>query len=245
MNPMTNLTDVNQADRSDTDNDDYSKVLRKLVHKLSQPLTTLSGSVEVALMGRLSEPECRKVLELVFQESNRMAESLATLREVIEMKDSAGGIRSVCWTESIETVLKEVSSTAQNGLPQLASSLSDDVWVKANPWHLDSATRRLIGGVIKSGCGEQSVRVGLSVRGEVACMSICAGKQPADTECISQGKEALVLPTILEESDLDWWIVRHAIECQGGWVNVSRVSETCFCYQLNLPLASPKVAHPA
>lgn len=243
MNPVKNLIGVRKSDESKTNNDEFVAILGRLAHALSQPLTSLRGSVEVALMGELNEPECRKVLELVLQESHRLGASLETLREVLDLRDSSGEIQAVSWKNSIARVLKEVSSSEQNVLPGLVSSLEDDIWVNANPEQLDIATRKLIGGVVKASGGKEVIRVGLSVRGKAACLSVCCGYLPAYMGLIADEEQAPMSPALLEEGGLDWWIIRHAIERQGGWLNVSGKPETGLCFELNLPLASPKLAH--
>lgn len=71
------------------------EVLRGLAHKLSQPLTSLRGSLEVALMDEMDEKECRKVLEQSLEETYRVAEVLETLREVLEAEDPGDDFQPV------------------------------------------------------------------------------------------------------------------------------------------------------
>ena len=64
---MTDHTRPPLATLIEEDAGDFLEVLRMLAHRLSQPLTTLLGSIEVALSGEMDESECRKVLELSLQ----------------------------------------------------------------------------------------------------------------------------------------------------------------------------------
>ncbi len=171
---MTNLRDMLEAKGAEKASEDFLEVLRKLAHKLSQPLTSLCGSVEVALMGELDEAACRQVLESVLYESRRMADALETLRDLLELEGSSEGAQPVSWTQQVEKSLQEAASAAENHHAQLVSNLKDEVWVEASPEQLDTATRKLIGRAIGEGSGKHVVRVGLSVRGETACLSVCA-----------------------------------------------------------------------
>lgn len=171
---MTNLRGVLEAEGTEKAREDFLEVLRKLAHKLSQPLTSLCGTVEVALMGELNQAECRQALELVLHESRRMADALETLRDLVEHEGSSEAIQLVSWTQQVEKSLWEAASAPENHHAQLISNLSDGVWVEANPEQLGTATRKLIGRAIEEGSGKHVVRVELSVCGETARLSACA-----------------------------------------------------------------------
>jgi len=221
-----NLMGLPLANGSEKVPQDFLEVLGTLVHKLSQPLTSLRGSVEVALMEKIEEPEFRQVLERSLEESHRMTEIIKMLRDVLEMEASGEDVQPVPWRQSVEKFLKEAALVDGNCRLQLVCDVADEVWVKASPQHLDTATRRLIGRVIKAARRNHVVRIRLSVRGEAACLSICAESS---------------LPETLEPGDVDGWIVHRAIERQGGWLTISGVSEAGRCYELYLPLAPSAV----
>ena len=239
---MTDLTRLPLATVLEADSDDFLEILRMLAHRLSQPLTSLRGSVEVALMGELDEAECRRVLELSLQESHRMAEILETLRDVLEMEGADRGAQAVCWTRSVGKLLEDAASVDKNGCPLPVSNMKKEVWVKANPQHLDTATTRLIGGAIRAARARREVRIGLSARAGTARLSVCEEGAPPETEAAANGLSANFVPEKPVLGGLDKWVVRRAIERQGGKLRVSQVSETCRCYQLHLPLATAEKA---
>ena len=236
MNFMRKFTERPLATVLETDSGDFLEVLRLLAHRLSQPLTSLCGSIEVAQMSELDEAECRRVLELSLQESHRMAGILETLRDVLEMEGAGEQVQPVSWTRSVEKLLEQAASVDKDGCPRLVSEV-EEVWVNASPQHLDIATARLIGGAIRAARSGREVRVSLSVHGETACLSVCEEGVPSEADAPA-GR--FPPPAIQEGSaleGLDKWIVRRAIQRQNGWLEVSQVSENCRCYQLNLPLA--------
>jgi signal transduction histidine kinase len=226
---MTDQSGFPLAGTLETTNEDLLELLRMLAHRLSQPLTCLHGSVEVALMGELDLAECRRVLELTLKESHRMAKALETLREVLETEGSSEQAHVVSWTRRVEELLEQAAPGCGECGAQLASDVKEDVWVKANPQRLDAATARLIAGAIRVARGNRLVRIRLSAGAQTACLSVCEEAPSPD---------ALEPPVL---GTLDQWVVRRAVERQGGELKVSQDSETC-CYQLSLPLAMPEIA---
>jgi signal transduction histidine kinase len=242
---MRDLTRLPLAGESKINPDDLLEVLRMLAHKLSQPLTSLRGSVEVALMGELDELECRRVLDLCLQESHRMAETLEALRDILEIEGSIEESQRVCWTQSVEQLLEKAASVDGNYSLQLVSNVKDEIWVKASPEHLDRATTRLISAAVKAAHSKRVVRIGLSAFEETARLSVCEEGMSPGVEPHAGAGQADFTPSLLELGQLDEWIVRRATERQGGWLEIGGASNACRCYHLNLPLAASKVAEKA
>ncbi|HET7100377.1 MAG TPA: histidine kinase dimerization/phospho-acceptor domain-containing protein [Terriglobia bacterium] len=229
------------ATELEADSNDFLEALRMLAHQLSQPLTSLCGSVEVALMGELDESECRRVLELSLQESRRIGEILEALRDVLDMEGAGKHGQAVCWTWSVRKLLEDAASVDRDGCPRFVSEAKGDVWVEARPQHLDTATARLIGGAIRAARARREVRIGLSARAGTACLSVCEEGAPPDTEAAANRFSANFFFEKPVLGGLDKWVVRRAIERQGGKLRVSQVSETCRCYELHLPLATAEM----
>lgn len=222
----------------ETVNEGFLEFLRILAHRLSQPLTCLQGSVEVALMGQLEESECRRVLELSLQEAARIADALEILRDVLEMESSDEPVQSVCWTRKVKELLEETASADRNCAPQLAFYVQEDVWVNASPQHLDSATTMLIAGATRAARCNRVVRINLSACAESACLLVSEEAPSVDLEAGTASppgdRKTQVLGT------LDLWVVRRAIERQGGRLRVVQDSQTC-CYQLSIPLTMSEI----
>ncbi len=243
MNFMTKPTDLPLATALEAGSDNLLEVLRTLAHRLSQPLTSLQGTVEVALMGELDESECRRVLEISLQESHRMAEILQTLRDVLEMEGASEQVQPVSWTRTVEKLLQDAASVDKDSCPRFVSEVKE-VWVKASPQHLDTATARLIGGAIRAARSRREVRVSLSVGGKTACLSVCEEDSPSEAGAVAGRSPSAFIQESSVLEGLDKWVVRWAIERQGGWLKISQVSECCRCYQLNLPLATSEKVRP-
>ncbi len=57
------------------------KFRNQVIHKLSQPVTALQGSLEVALLRRQTESEYKKSLEAALKQAQRLTKILEDLRE--------------------------------------------------------------------------------------------------------------------------------------------------------------------
>ena len=235
---MKNLNRPVTSDNPNTKKDDFLEALTRLAHMLSQPLTSLRGSAEVALMGQLNESEARHVLELLLEEFNRMAEVLEALREILEMEASDSEIQPVSWTRNIKKALEAEASADDDRRQRLIVSLPSEVYVKANPCWLDMATQRLVGRALKAAHRLHSVRVELSVVDETACLSVRGEGRSADLTTAATGAGASYSPSVLELGEASWLVVRRAVEGQGGRLEVSWPSENVCCCRIYLPLAS-------
>lgn len=235
---MKDQSSVPLAGTLETTNDDFLELLRMLAHKLSQPLTSLRGSVEVALMGPLKVSECRRVLKLSLQESHRMAEALETLREVLELESTGEPVQPVSWTREVEELLEDGAPAGRDCGYQLIATLQEDIWVNTGRPQLGAATARLIAGAFRAAGAGRLVRISLSAGEGTARLAVCEEEASPDAEARRPAPPQAMEARIL--AGLDRWVVRRAIERHGGRLEVSQNSGSCW-YTLSLPLAMPEI----
>lgn len=240
-----NVIELPLANAPERVRDEFVEVLKILAHKLSQPLTCLSGSVEVALMGEINDSDCREVLKQSLEESRRMAEILEALRDVLEIESSGEDHQLFSWKQNIENTLKQAAVTGVDGCVQFTCEPGDEVWVKANPYHLSIATRRLICHLTRNHCRGPVVRVGLAVFGKTACLSIYEKEAPSGVKLIPRAHWADSLGDSVGPEGLDWWILRRVIQRYGGWAKCAQIPNADRCFQINLPLARCNAAQRA
>lgn len=238
------LIELPLPSRPEKGQDEFVEVLQELAHKFSQPLTCLRGSVEVALMGEIKESECRKVLEQALEESHRIAEILEKLRDVLDMGSWRGDVQPVSWRQSIERALEDAATADRKFCAQFFCDIKGEVWVQANPYHLDMATRRFIGQAIKEGRPGQTVRVELSVLANIACLSIRGKVRSLNLEFAGEGDLSHNASQNEEPGVemLDWWILSRTVERQGGWLKISRMPGDFCYYELRMPIARSRMA---
>jgi signal transduction histidine kinase len=238
---MKNLTGLPLASGLGTYGNDFLEILGIMAHKLSQPLTSLHGTVEVALMGELDVAECRHILEVSLQETQRMAENLEALRDALEVERVGAELQPVSWTRIIVSILEDAASVDKDKRPHLVNRAKGEVWVKANPYHLNLATTRLIAGASRVVRRGNMVRIILSVDREGASLTVFEEAVPQNGED-ANGVEPPITSEKHVLGEVDRWIVSRAMERQGGRLTVSQTSKTGLCSQLSLPLAAPEVA---
>jgi len=221
--------------------DDFLELLGSIAHKLSQPLTSLRGTVEVGLMGEMDVQEYRRILEISLQETQRVAETLEALRDIVEMERAGVQAQPLAWTAVIEEALQHTAQADQVDRPRLVSEARGEVWVKASPQRLTLATTRLIAGAVRANRDGHAVRIILSVAKETASLKVLEQCAPAAEQGVHRpGTPGATAKPVLGE--LEKWILSRAVECLGGRLSVEQSSQTSRCYQLELPLASPRVA---
>ena len=224
---------------------EFVEVLRKLVHELSQPLTSLRGSLEVALLGEMDESECRKVLEQSLEEAHRMAGDLATLREVLEAEDPGEGFQSVGWRQLAAKVVQDVAPIARGKGVRLVLKPLADADVKINLPRVEGVLRQLLQQVIRQGPRKRVIHIGLSVQESTASLSICdEGLAPEAAALATETLPALTPAGARGRTKLAWWILRRTIEVQGGWLEIEKIPRHGIRCRVFLPLASSKALRP-
>ena len=223
------------ANGPETGTADLLEVLRFLTHKLSQPLTSLRGSIEVALMGESDKAEYRRVLTLSLHECQRIAETLEAFRDVLDIEGPVENIQRLSWTQCVEQLLEAAALVDQSNPLQLAGNLKTEVWVMASPPHLTVATRRLINSAVKAARCKRKIRIELSATEGAACLSVFEHSAHPAVESARNSPTAFD-PGMPLLAGIDKLLVRRAAERQGGRLELRKISETCHCFQLILPL---------
>ncbi|HUZ46801.1 MAG TPA: HAMP domain-containing sensor histidine kinase [Terriglobia bacterium] len=221
-------------------------VLRSLIHKLSQPLTALHGSLEVALMGESKKGACRRVLEQSIEETDRMFETLATLREVLEAEDPGDDFHPVRWRNLIAQVLEDLAPMARNKGLQLVLEPMADVYVKVNPPRVDAALHELFRQAIQRSARTGVIRIGLSSQEHWALLSVWDDGLPREAAGQAEKSQpAASFTEALEGTLPEWWILEHIIKSQGGWLEIEKIPPGGVRCRLYLPLASAEAQRPS
>jgi signal transduction histidine kinase len=72
--------------------EDLLQNLSELTHQLSQPLTSLHGHLELALMVEMDEAEWRRTLQQALEETDRITDTLRTLRGLLDAEKTSGNV---------------------------------------------------------------------------------------------------------------------------------------------------------
>jgi K+-sensing histidine kinase KdpD len=225
---------------------EFIEVLRGLTHELSQPLTSLRGSLEVALIGEIHETECRKVLEQSLEETNRVAEVLATLREALEAEDPGDNFQPARWDLLVTRALEAVEPAArEKGLRFVLESMAE-TYVNVNPLRVEAAICEFFRQMTRRSVPESAICIRLSVQKRTALLSAYGDGLQWDAAAPEAKTQPLASsPRAMERTQLEGWILRRTIEGQGGWLEIEKIPPRGFCYRIYLPLVSSETARPS
>ncbi len=226
--------------------DNLVRVLRGLIHKLSQPLTALHGSLEVALMGKIDKDTCRGVLRQSIEETDRMIEVLETLREVLDAEDPGDDFHPVRWRNLIAQALEDLAPMACNKGLQLVLGPMADVYVKVNPLRVDAALRELLRQAIRRSARTGVIRIELSSQERWASLSVWDDSLPQDAAGQAEKSQpAASFTEVLEGTLPEWWILERTIKGQGGWLEIEKIPPAGLRCRLYLPLTPSEAQRPS
>ena len=222
---------------------EFVEVLRKLTHELSQPLTALRGSLELALLGEVKDPGCRKVLQESLEEAHRLAAGLAALREALEAEDPGEDCQRVNWKQLLRKALEDVDLAARGKQLRLVLGPWADAPVKVNPPRVEAVLRDLLHQIIRHGARKRTIRIGLAVQEKTASLLICDEGPVSKAAVFAATTPPASNPAKdLQRMQLVWWILRRSIEAQGGRLEIEKTPPRGMRCYISLPLASSERA---
>jgi signal transduction histidine kinase len=208
------------------------EILRRLIHELSQPLTALRGSLEVALLGEVKEPECRAILQQSLEEAHRLAAGLATLRDVLEAEDPGEDFHEVNWKQLVAKAVRETIPAARiKGLQIVVETLAD-AYVKVNAPRAEASLRELLRLLIQRSAQSGSLGIRLSTHEGNAELSISE-----EGPLLATPSPASSFPERMHGTELSWWILRRSFEIQGGKFEIEAVPSGHVRCRVLLPVA--------
>lgn len=230
----------NQQAGSSAENlhDEFLEVLRNLTHRMSQPLTSLRGSLEVALMSDVDGIECRKIFEQSVEETDRIMETLGIIRAALDAEDSGKDSERVYWNEIVAETLEELAPFIERTRTRVVLDPLPDVGVFSSPLQLAAITRELIQGCIENSPAAGELHIRLGIKGTRASLLI-ERLPPGNTPAAPQHQPESGPAGSREETDFSKWILRHAIRRQDGRIETEQLPTGETRYNLSLPLALP------
>lgn len=219
--------------------DEFVEILRRLTHQISQPLTSLQGTLELALLGQLRASECGEVLQKAFEEVHRLAAAFATLQDVIEAEDPGENFQRINLKRVVRKVLKEVAPESRSRGVRLILGSLVDADVEVNPPRTEAILRELLRQLIQQGDPNRTLRTALLVRQSYAELSICDENSAAEEGVRAEaGSPTLDPGQEIRGIQLTWWRLRRSINAQGGRLETEKIPRRGICCRVIMPLAS-------
>jgi two-component system phosphate regulon sensor histidine kinase PhoR len=231
---------------------DVSTLVSRISEELKIPLTSIKGYVETLLEGAYTEPEIlRRFLQIINEETNRMARLLVGLMDAGETRSAADApMGPVRLGPVVRETAGALAPLAQQKRLELVIDLADSLPpVRGNLSLLRQAVTNLLDNAIKVaglnaeiGLAPGRVRLALRAEGQEVALDVednGPGLEPAEQERVFERFYRVTSgPTAqLGGTGLGLSIAREIATACGGKVTVQSVPGRGATFQLRLPLA--------
>ncbi len=211
------------------------------IHRLSQPLTALHGTVELALMSEISPDECRSILEESLQDLERLRQTVTAMRDLAETERDFGPGGSPLPLMDVVGRTTEVASV-------LAEALGATVEIETRgDFNVFTRAARLERAL------HEVIRIALHRLGRAAslrlCFSSCSGFAYVT---LSNASRTVVVPVSAsslasrivarpdpdESGNWDWTAARRLVELTGGRFEVRGSADSEWALSVSIPTAA-------
>jgi len=221
--------------------------LANVAHLLSQPLTALRGSLELAL---LTEPEpagLRLAVQEGLERAEEMVRLVALLRELAEAETGVAEKELLGLGELAAEVLEDLRFLAESREIRLELNKADEVQVWVPRARLRQAFLKILYLAIQREPPGQTVHIELLRAGEQGCLEVrtdgAADALRASRRRVELYPVAPAFDAIKESTSLEWLIATRLIYSMGGTVLSDGPPAAARHYRICLPLgdhASPQ-----
>lgn len=210
------------------------------LHLLSQPLTALRGSLELALLTESSAEEYRRNLEESLALANHLAGLIRSLRRLIELETHPEVSKTVPLKALVEKAAQDLRGMAESRNVGLAIQADAACNVEAGPETMRQVALKAIHHAIDR-----------SPAGKVVGISLASGDGRVFLAVSDQGER--LSPEDLERffkpfspggaaarssvEGLEWLTAKRAVETAGGSVQAESGTDQGFCLRIILPEA--------
>ena len=218
--------------------------LASLAHRLSQPLTALCGSLELALLTEHTAEEYRKALEMSLEQANRLARFIRSVRELLEAETPPTFTEHVLLGELVRKAAEDLLPLAKSRHLGMSIEIAENLWVQVNSLRLQQAVIEAIQRAIQRSPEGETVYISLHASQGNACLAISDEGQAVSPEDLDRLLEPFqsghAPPSQGNGSGLEWAIAKRIIQAAGGTIQVeSKINQQC-CFRIRLPLVPRK-----
>ncbi len=186
-------------------------VYARLLHRTSQPLTALRGTLDVALIPGQSREDLEIAIRAALEITIALSGDFALLKEAIEADDPGDQAQDIQWTELVRQAIRNLSERPDSRQVRIAFRPLQHSIVRANPERLLSATEAFLRHAVAQCSPGGSVRASLARRGKDLILSVNCRVMPPSTPA---ARPTSTRPSLPEETSL--WILNRMVEAQGG-----------------------------
>jgi two-component system OmpR family sensor kinase len=214
--------------------------LAAIIHRLSQPLTALRGSLELGLLTEGSAEDDRLALKESLAQADQLVGLLASLRELVEAEDSSQPAETTSLDQLVIAESAEMRPWAESRGLTLVLKFQSDLYVRANPRWLRHAVSKVIHRAIDRSPESGTVLVTLARSNREARLEVKDNGPAPSPGGLDHLSRASSLGQLFSEASnrgtLEWAIAKRIFEVQGGAARVESEPGQGCCFRASLPL---------
>ena len=222
----------------------YKDDTHVFLHQLSQTLTSLRGTLELALLVDSDAQEYRRVIQQSLAQAEGLVQLFKSYRALAEGGTSDLVNDEVGVGELVRVALEQLRPLSDSRRLAVHVESGDICLVQADPARLLVALRRGLLRAIQQSPTGGKLEVSLSTKEGSACLTISATAQRAEvysppecTEIPERESQRVLAP---DSAEGDWTPVRRAVEALGGSLLTITTANSPLLCEICLPLSQPE-----
>jgi len=210
------------------------RLLADLFHALTQPLTSLRCSLELALHQPRTAEQYRENLGAALDLAEQVTRLVTGIRQLLQSDDPGEDCQVVALDTCLEDVVVDWLPVAQAAHVKLSLECFAPCPVRLEAWRLRQAIVHLLESALDSARAGGAVNIKLSAHDGEVVLQLTASPGSASPAEIAAAKPCVKLHDLMQRLELA--IARGVLEAAGGRVHVEE-SQTGLCLQVRLALA--------
>jgi two-component system OmpR family sensor kinase len=220
-----------------------AEFVAELLHKFSQPLTALRGSLELALEFSTTQEEYRQGIQEAMEQADRMIRLKQVFTELAGRHDLTAGAQRAEVTGLLLDALQDSLPVAERLGVRVETSCPVPMHAVVNVPRVTQALSQLLNAVLEYSPSGSTVLISCAVEKGQAMVtySNSRGTIPAaELPRLFDAFAASRVRSSAEDSSVWLALARKIVEVSGGTVRVQNTSPEGFCLVIRLPLAAAK-----
>lgn len=225
---------------------EWAAIVSAIIHRFSQPLTALRGSLELALLTEGSAADYRLALKESLAQADNLVRLIGSLRELVEAEDSSEPAERTPLDQVVKEVSDDFEPLARSRGLTLALESKGNLYVHASPRWVRQAIYKVIHAALERSPERGTVVVSLSRSGQDACLAVTdqgPASRPGELDHLSEASSPVqTFSEASKRGTLEWAIAKRIFEIQGATVSVESVFGGGCSFTACFRLASSKVS---
>ena len=208
------------------------KLISKLIHEMSQPLTILAGEMQLALQDGRTEAQYRAVLDTCLQQVSRLHHLVRRVREIAQAERPVEPSSGASFPEAISEAVETFRPLAESKQVKIAAQVEGNPQVAISPERLKQVVHQLLSLAVERSPAGTEVRLALSLSPTLASLAV------SDQGAALSGEDiALLLDPLLPnpnhyvdfmQNRLEWCLAKRTAEaCWGAFSLRSGAGQGC------------------